>query len=91
MKVELPKDSLEFLNAETESAREVGRGVTITPHFNLLRFQPTVYELSYDEKYAFWLLYSKKNGVDFLSLDKVPNKEFDDFITFWVETHTKIN
>ena len=91
MKVELPKDSLEFLNAETEDSSEVGLGVTMTPHFNLLRFQPTVYELSYDEKYAFWLLYSKKNGVDFLSLDKVPNKEFDDFITFWVETHTKIN
>lgn len=83
MKVQLPKDSLEFLNAETESAREVGDGVTITPpHLNLLRFQPTMYELSYDEKYAFWLLYSKKNGVNFLSLDKVPNKEFDDFITF---------
>ena len=92
MKVNLPNDSKKYLTGETGiTERSLDAHKRLTPHLNLIRFQPVMYELTYDEKYALWLLYSKEKGYTFLPLDKVPDKEFDDFITFWVETHTKIN
>lgn len=55
----------------------------------LVNFQPSLYELLFVERYAFWKLYSLQKGVPFLSLRTLPPKEFDDFVNEWVATHEK--
>ena len=71
MKVNLPNDSKKYLTGETGiTERSLDAHKRLTPHLNLIRFQPVMYELTYDEKYALWLLYSKEKGYTFLPLDK---------------------
>lgn len=55
----------------------------------LVNFQPTQYELLFVERYAFWKLYSLDKGEPFISLKRMPGKDFDDFINEWVSTHEK--
>lgn len=57
--------------------------------YPLVNFQPSQYELLFVERYAFWKLYSLQSGIPFLSLKRLPPKEFDDFINEWVSSHEK--
>ena len=63
---------------------DLGRYTQFQP---LVNFEPTLYELQFVERYSLWKLFSIEKGYDFLSLGRMPSKEFDDFINQWVSTH----